>query len=694
MTTSTGIAAGTLPSSDQLWLFGELFRNDWTEGMSVSREYKTNVEFGISAAEQRYGLASRPVHSMSVLLQAGGRDNLGSLQTISSSARREIGSIISLARRQTMAKALWPLFSDEVRSTAAWASGSDTITVEDTTLRRITVGKRVVVIPPDMPNRQDGPYYPDTYPLVIATVTAVSTNLIELDVAAAQNWPAGARIYPLFEARLQFQLQGEITTDSYASLSITVIEEEGPTQIPGRVPVGDLPAGATVKDGLPVLDPDYDYSGITWGFSRRGQRSNEGISGSTVAYGSRGMFTMSYPIVATSRAEAFKEIEFFDSRGGKLHPFWLIPPTSDYYDFLGTFAGGTQIILKSGGSPLDFDFRPYVYIRESGGTLHIREIDNALRASEDTYLLTLTESIPTLAAGAASVGVVYKARFDIDEMTEEWITDEVMQTTLRIIEVEEEKSITITDIDEVITSSLLVEATQGSCSGEATILLVPCGACGSQMTVCTDDILPGDVIKAAAAQWQPSTAYAKGAHVLRVGGTDQFETWKALNSGTSGGSEPDWPEACPVEGSPTVFDGGIEWERTSRCYFALSIPTQCQWPTPVGYSLLTDCDECLDAFPCPEGLPLCCLGGIGAVTFFTRECFCKQRPGNPVDICCTCTQTEDPGCEVDGGDSIECGGAVGSYTITAAEKAPCSSSCCTDGPDNQSCCLFKMTRVG
>ena len=665
-----------------------MFRPDWTPGIAVENSYVTNIDFALTAAEQRYGLASRPIKSMSVTFQAGGRTNDGPLQTGQHSPEQEVGALRNMAQRYSMAKSLWPLFSDVTFTTGEWAVATDIIPV-DTTNKRFSVGDRVVFVPAASTSFGDGPFYPKMKNVVIATVLAVNANDIQVDTVSGLSWPAGARVYPLFEAQLKFSLQGNVITDSFVTLSIEAVEEPGQNQLPGLETVGNNPSGFDVHDGLPVLDPSYDFGGnIRWGFERRGQRSSAGISGKAVAYGSRGMYVSKFPVKFSDRSSAFDMIRFFDSRGGKLHPFWFVPPTTDYYDFGGSFSGNTQIIFRTMfSSDLDFDFNPYVFIKKHDGTLYIREITTGFFAGEDLALATLDTALPeTLAPGDVErVGIAYKARFDSDAMTERWVTDEIMETQFSVRELEEEKSITIADISEIVTSDLLVEAAQGSCSGETTRLLIPCIACGTQMTICDDSLAPG-VVEAPVTEWAALTSYDKGDHVHVVGGDPgAYECYKALNAGTSGASEPTWPD--PEDCGTTVFDNDIEWEVTSCCYTVTTAPVTCEWPTQA-FSPVGSCGDCAPSFPCPPE-PLCCLFSIGSFTQFTAECFCLDR-GFGVDPCCSCEQGGDAGCIIVEGQVIDCG-IEGTYTITSAGGS-CTSSCCDGGPHQ--CCLLRMTRTG
>lgn len=585
-----------IPEQDQLWMFQEIFRNDWTSGVSVSSEYRTTVESALSQAEQRYGLMSRPLKTMTVSFQAGGRRNDPDLQSGRHFAARETSSLLGIARRYTMAKSLWPLFSDETVLTSA-ASSSDTVISCDTNNIRFSAGSRVLIVSGQTAERADGPYYSKNHPLEVAEVSSVGAGQIAISSGLVNDYPNGSRIFPLFEARLIFSIQGSIVTDSLVDLTVTAIEEEGATQLPGTVPIGST-SGMIVHELLPVFDPNVDYAeDLRWGVVRSGQRATTGISGYSEAYGSRGLMTFNLFMNHLSREEAFETIKFFDSRGGRQRALWLLSPLSEYYDFVETLnvigEGVITVILRSAGSLIDWTFRPYIFFKKVDGTVYIREVESVLAGTEDLFTLTLATPLPeSLSPSDVSrVGVAYKSRLDQDILNEDWETTEIMRCPISIIELEEEKSVTIADLTEIVSSDLLVKAVQGDCSGTS-FLLYPCSGCGSQLAVC--DSPGGGAIKVARTEWAPSTGYSKGDHVYRPGESPStFEVYMALNDGTSGAVEPAWIDECDA----TFFDNDIEWERSDFIYGVIQIPVSCTFDLPSIEEIYDSCGDAADDTP-------------------------------------------------------------------------------------------------
>lgn len=666
-----------LPESDQLWMFSEMFFNDWADNVILEGEYRTNISSSLSQSEHRYGLLSRPVHTLRVTLQASSGSSNG----------REVSALRNLAQRASAAKSLWPLFSDQTE-TIQEADSGDTVIYCDTNLIRFSEGGRVLIVSPK------SQFVSRDQSVQIAEVSSVASDSITLTAGISADVAAKSLVIPLFEARLMLSVQGDIITDTAATLSIIAVEEEGPCQIKGLCPVGDTPSGYETHEGLPVFEPSPNFAdNISWGVARSGRRTTEGVSGVSVVYGSRGLAQLDLPMTFTSRSEAFDVLRLFDSRGGKLHAFWLLSPVSDYYDFQGTLAipgqGVTSCRLRTAGETIDWESRPYIYFKKRDGNILIREVQSVAKSSEDIFIVTFTQPLPDDISSIelTKTGIAYKMRFDQDFLSEEWFTSEAMETSLTVVELEEEKNITIADITEITTTDLLIEAQQGSCSGTSK-LLVPCSGCGTQMTICDED-LTATAITVNRTMWQANTSYSKGDHVFRPGkGAQSQEIYKALNDGTSGASEPSWEDTCPAK----FYDNDIQWERSDYIYSVLTVPVTCEWPVQTSYGVFVDCADAQPAFSgCgDQGIGLCCLGTTGDWALTTAECFCQPDQFGDVDICCGCNQATDPGCQIANAMDIDCGGSEGTYTVTAV---PGDTASCCDG-SGRNCQLYRITRTG
>lgn len=433
-----------------LWAFAEVFTNDWTTGVRVSRTYTTNISSPKSAAEQRYSLFDLPLLSMEAKIFAH--------------SEREVGSLKAIAQRLTKARGLWPLYSDEMRVTAAADEDDTEIEIGDLALSRVSVGSFVLILIADHNSRPESNYYPHDADFLVTEVLDIDGNTIEV-AALDRDIPAGARVFPLVRGRLNLNAGGSVVTDAAIELDVSILEHPGRSQLPAMWPANTTPSGVqTGLFSLPIFErlPSAGEP-WSWGFVRRGDASTSGISYEIQTYGTRGLYTASFVVRSTTRAEAFDLIRFFDSRRGRTFAFWFLDPLSEYRAWTGV-TSGTSIVARVGGIKADNDLKPYLYIRRTNGTVLICDVTSYTRVTEDLYLIQFANigASPT-ANEIEKIGVAYLSRFDSDILAEEWLTTEKMDAGISIVELEDEKSLTIQYIEETDTADLLTQWTAGSC---------------------------------------------------------------------------------------------------------------------------------------------------------------------------------------------------------------------------------------
>lgn len=614
MTTSPLISPETLATEDQLWLFAEFFRNNWSDPVLFSKEYKTNVVNARSKAEQRFGLTGRPLHSIEYQILAGGRgsDEAGS----DKAGSREVSALMSIASRYSMARSVIPVMCDETISDSFAGSGDSSISC-DTRFRRFEAGKRIIIVSGDMTNKREGPYYDRDYDIHTAVISSFTESSIVFDEALPSNMPKGSRVYPTIEAMLQFETSGEVLTDSVITMRLSAVEESlGPTQLAGSIAIGGVPSGVAEYDGLPIYDPDYDYGGsISWGVSRLGEREDSGLGSETTVYGTRGLLNFRYSIRALSREQAWVDVQMFDSRGGRQKAFWFIPPTKNVYGDIAVF--GTQAIVSVAGNDIDWQDKPYVYFRKTDGSLYIRRITAFLYLNvSDRYLITLDEAHPegVVTDDIEGAGIAVRSRFDQDRMQEAWLTTEIMESRLSVTEVENEKDVNVANLVDLITSDLESAFIAGNCSGELEfdVMLSPCDGCGQSYVVAGEasQFGAGNYLRLSTFQWNNNISVAKGALFKPAGGEDVLEgyyqdeltirearrvAFRALNAGTTTNTQPSWVN---MDCGETLMEGslgtGILWERTNDCVLVTPIVNEpIDQADPNVDDVYESCEGCL-----------------------------------------------------------------------------------------------------
>lgn len=386
------------------------------------------------------------------------RTLLAHLQALSAQETLQLRSAVV---RASTSRSLVPLFSDQTTATSTIAS-MDTVISCDTTLRRFAAGSRVVIY-----NDQSDPLV-NTFD--VREIDSLNSSSITLTAGVTNAYLSGALIFPLIEAKIIFRQQGQILTDHTTDLLLDVIEVVGDTQLPVTTTIGTSPSGVYEHDSIPLLEANEDFNrSISWSVNRDGGFIQSGIGSIPQPYGSRGRIALTLPVTATTRQAAWDVVNFFDSRGGRLHPFWLMLPTNDLSPLRLVDAAGSGIVVTAVGPERDWDDRPYIGIIADDGTRMIRTISSVSRsAGEDT--LTFDTNLDT-EWGTPDINAMdrfslaYKCRFDSDELVEQWKNDQVMTTTLKVIELLEEKAVTVTDLAKISTVALQINFTAGECSG-------------------------------------------------------------------------------------------------------------------------------------------------------------------------------------------------------------------------------------
>ena len=466
-------------SGDALWLMAEAFRNEWSDGVELERAFKTNIEFGITAAEQRYGILREPTISMVADLLIGGVHG-GPNPEIDVRMERAIASVQKASLRSTMARSLWPLFPDETILTEDWDIGSaggidvgnvpNPLTLNhDVSQHRFKVGSFALVIPRKPGEFEDGPFYPSNIDFSILTVTNITGNQISFtsETDFGNDLPAivleGSRIYPLIESTISLGTDAELLTDSLTRVSLEVDEYVGNRRTRALAQGNTIPSGFNSHEGLPIFSPRYDPRNLaSWGYSRRGTINAAGIGSAVTLYGSRGLYQINLPVITLDREEAFKLISLFDSRMGRLYPLWLAPPETTIFDFtdMDEVPPFNTLDIRTGGLQIDVKQQTHVYVRKNDGTEYIREIDSVGFVNNDEFDqfgLVMANPFPErlLAAEIEKISFAYLVRFDEDTLQERWTTTEQAEFELAFTEVENEGVISLDNIDRPETTDLV-----------------------------------------------------------------------------------------------------------------------------------------------------------------------------------------------------------------------------------------------
>lgn len=239
-------------------------------------------------------------------------------------------------------------------------------------------------------------------------------------------------IFPVIECDLELSTTANAVTDYVSDAVVTLTETPGPSALDPLIEPGDTPLGYDEHDGYPILHLPIDWTQVQFGAFRPGERDRVGITNVAQTYGPYPGASFNLPFVTFTREDTFALMEFFDSRGGRLYPFWLFAP------FHGTTAHDIPIstLIRFEYRIDDYDWDVYTHLgvyRKSTGDYSVHEITSA--ASSGGYVnIVLADALPTTTLSDLEVSIAHLVRFDTDEYTEEWITDEAHRTSLPVVQ--------------------------------------------------------------------------------------------------------------------------------------------------------------------------------------------------------------------------------------------------------------------
>ena len=434
MSISTTIPASSSPTDvSDLWAMAYLFKANWTTNNITHSTFQTVVTQSRNAGEVRRGLMSVPRLTSSGELIATGRS--------------EVNRLISMLKRTSRCRSLFPLYSDQTELSVSTASGASVIGC-DTTNRRLFAGNRIVIVRAERT--------PGVSAFNVRTISSLTSNSITLDTATDINLLAGDFIFPLFEARLFYNFKASVVTDRTASIKVDAVESTGDMQVGYITQPGTLPSGFSTYNDLPIFEVDVDFSqSIALSISQYGQLVNIGIDTIPTVYGDRPVESFDLPITAHDRATAFKYLSFWQSRGGKLFPFYAASPLTEFTP-LTLAVGADSLDIVAEGEEIDWSMRPLLAFVLKDGTTVIREITDVSRTGAvDTLSFDAVEDLTLAMVERVATGRL--CRFNVDEQIETWQTVNVMQTVFSLIELLNEEDVTVEDLTLLTSSDLVVD---------------------------------------------------------------------------------------------------------------------------------------------------------------------------------------------------------------------------------------------
>jgi hypothetical protein len=387
--------------------------HNWQSPVVVRTEWQSTVETtrgdgNTPGAEIRRLLADRPFRTTDIDI-AGFGDSVAA----AAQAAQSVRGLLSDRSRV-------PLFSDFVKLTAATSSGANTLNVTSTTGLRLFVGQVVFIATRD-PNT-------NRWKFETRTLQTVTSSTLTLTAGIGSNYPAGTRVYATIVAEGLTDASLSVLHSQAVTASLRLKEVLSSVSIPGRIVPGTLPPGESTFNGYPILTQPYDWSDLRVSQSRQTRLNKVGLDIIPETPSNAQTFGVSLAFKTFDRLQSLRLSRFFDSRGGRVFPFWFVSPINEIVPIA---ASGTTITVSADRLPLAQAQTIIGYhvgmVGSTGTTIH-----RVTAASQTGNTVTLTVAHTITQTGIRRIARAYLCRFDTAELVENWNTDQTFTTTLPV----------------------------------------------------------------------------------------------------------------------------------------------------------------------------------------------------------------------------------------------------------------------
>lgn len=429
VTPSNLIAATAAPTDpSQLWATPYVFTNNWggsAGGVTIHQSFMTDVIQAQSGLEQRRALTLCPSRVLEVELLIKGA--------------KQIGYFRAWLARAAVSRFLFPVYPDRIQlvsgrvGSVVFASGL----VGD---RRYFVGARFAIVQFDIDRMPT--YYS------VETIDSIAFNTLFFTSATNYSFVNSTYfIFPLIEAELLLDYSDVIMSAGILDANLVIAESRGNYSLDCFNAIGSNPGGLSFG-GYPLLniEPDGLADGTNtnkMGINRMGSYTQNGRGKVLQLFDSRGRFDYELTWTQLTKAKSAALIRWFEAMGGRYLPFYLLSPLTDFKVVSFT---GTTVTVETGLLALDIAAIQTIGVLMTDGSYQIRTVTGSAQSGNNWIFTVATWSVlPTLAT-IKRCALVQLVRFNVDEMIELWTTDGVMSTTLALIELTAENSLTIANI--------------------------------------------------------------------------------------------------------------------------------------------------------------------------------------------------------------------------------------------------------
>lgn len=390
----------TIPSPPVSVVFPLISESNWRGEFTDETVWQTEVgRSKTKLAEEREARVSRPGLNFSAL--------------ISGLSRIETGRLLSNAFQICTQPTAMPIYSD---ITILISISGGTQYFCDTSYRRLYPGQRVGVVPANYSLISN-----DTQ-MQVGRIASVDSSSITLELSLSVTPNPGDLIVPLVDCEVSLSQEIQALTDGVTEWQQIYSQISGSNSLPPFSGT-DLGRAAPTYGGYPIWDMSYN-----WRENVRVSVIREGVldpSGNTVVAsvdGEKPVLGFSGTYELYERADIWKASKFFDSRRGRLRPFWAVSPIMLFEN--ATVVDSLTITATLFTTPFHLEsFITTVAAILPDGSISIHEVES-IDHSGSVLTINLTSFTP-IDLDATEITTANLCRFDQDNLKRTWLSDGV-----------------------------------------------------------------------------------------------------------------------------------------------------------------------------------------------------------------------------------------------------------------------------
>lgn len=399
-----------------------IFLHNWISKFQIHTRYETSISVSSeNRAEERVGLLYKPYRTITIHWTELDRESLDVL-------------LFSL---RGMASGSWvcPLFGDQIELDQDFiaGAGSPYKLYCKPLQRRFPQMIRIAVVGLDWRGDIEWVHYTQELNRY--------GDRIEISTDLPQNAYAGRTlIFPCLDVEASARTQISYVTALVANVGHTTSEVIGDSALPPSWT--GVAGGFGSYAGLPIFAPPHNWvhsRDISYGME--GSLFKQGRGKIMDLRGDHPRVTIKFNL-QLGREDAYRMINFFDSRLGRLLPFWTID-AENIWKVTNLSASFIDIEAVGDYDTMQEDFA-YVGLKMEGAESHVRPVAS-FENNGDTWRILLSDTLPI---GLSVNDVVYcsrarTSRFLKDTLSEVWETDALCNIMIQTIEVLEEGEVSL-----------------------------------------------------------------------------------------------------------------------------------------------------------------------------------------------------------------------------------------------------------